>query len=66
MDVGFLERLGVAPGEFTALVSAGSDDATLVAELDRRTTPRRRTAANRWILKEKAASLDRQDHEEGR
>jgi len=66
MDRGFLERLGVAPDEFTALVASGLDDAALAAALDTRTTPERREAANRWILEEKAESLARQDAEEGR
>lgn len=66
MDIGFLERAGVAPETFTALVSAGNDDEALLRHFDQHVPAERRDAANRWILKDKSRSLDRQDEEEGR
>lgn len=66
MDIGFLERLGIAPETFTALVSAGHDDQALARLLDELVPAERREAANRWILHDKRRSLDSQDEEEGR
>ena len=62
---GFLERCAVARDDFDALIASGADDDALVAYFDRHVTPECRDAANRFVLEEKAESLDRQDAEEG-
>ena len=65
MDRGVLERWGVSVAAFDAAVAAHPDDAALVAWLGENVPAERRDAANAWLADEKAASLDRQDREEG-
>jgi hypothetical protein len=66
LSKGFLERAGVTPETFDSLVSQGADDEKLVTYFDRHVPPERREAANRFVLEEHRADLDRQDREEGR
>ncbi len=65
MDLGVLQRWGLTASEFDRAISEYEDDDDLLAWLEGRVTDQHREAANRWCLTEKAASLDRQDREEG-
>ncbi|MBC5798948.1 MAG: DUF5069 domain-containing protein [Candidatus Eremiobacteraeota bacterium] len=65
MDQGVMERWGITAADFDAAVRThGSDDA-IVQWLRARVDAAHGAAANRWLLEEKAANLDRQDAEEG-
>lgn len=61
----WLERIGITSVHFNAVVEMGADDDFLVMFVNRRCDIARRDKANRFILEEHAASLDRQDAEEG-
>ena len=65
MDRGVMERWGITRAEFEAAVAADSSDAGILAWLKTRVDDSHRDAANRWLTQEKAASMDRQDAEEG-
>jgi hypothetical protein len=65
MDRGIFERWGISAQEFEAALARNPEDESLLAWLAERVAPERRAAANDWLLKEKAQSLDRQDGEEG-
>lgn len=62
---GWLDRLGVSQADFDAQIERGASDEELVAYLDRHVSPERREDANRYVLEEKAGSLDEQDLDEG-
>ena len=64
MDMGVLERWGVSREQFEAALHAHPDDAGLQAWLESHVTADRIEAANRWLLDERTANLDRQDAEE--
>jgi hypothetical protein len=65
MDKGVMERWGITPDEFDQAIRTHTTDQTIQQWLLARTTPGRIADANRWLLDEKKASLDRQDSEEG-
>ena len=65
MDKGVMERWGISPDEFDAAITTHATDDALYQWLLSRTTKERLRAANEWLLKEKFASLDKQDSEEG-
>jgi len=65
MDLGVFQCWGITATEFNgAIATRGSDD-EILAWLKERVTNAQRDAANRWLVEEKAANLDRQDREEG-
>lgn len=65
MDKGVMERWGITSREFEAALKVHESDDALYEWLCSRTRPDQIEAANWWLLNEKAASLDRQDSEEG-
>jgi hypothetical protein len=65
MDRGVFDRWGITARMFDAALDSCQSDEQLVAWLRARVTPERRDEANRWLLREKSANLDRQDAEEG-
>ncbi len=65
MDKGVMKRWGISPDEFDEAVKAHATDETIQQWLVTRTTSERIARANRWLLDEKKANLDRQDSEEG-
>jgi hypothetical protein len=65
MDKGVLERWGISVRDFEAALASNPDDASLYRWLTAHTTPDRIRAANDWLVREKAANMDRQDAEEG-
>jgi len=65
MDRGVFDRWGVTPRLFEAALETCSTDAEIAAWLKVRVSAQQREAANRWLLGDKSANLDRQDAEEG-
>lgn len=65
MDRGVFDRWGITARVFDAALERVQSDADLVAWLKARVGDERRDDANRWLLEEKGANLDRQDAEEG-
>lgn len=65
MDKGVMERWGISPDEFDEAIASQTTDEAIRDWLMARTTPERIAGANRWLLDEKKANLDRQDSEEG-
>lgn len=65
MDKGVFERWGISPAQFDAVVREHADDDGVVAWVRTHVNAKQRDAANRWLLDEKQASLDKQDAEEG-
>ena len=65
MDRGVLERWGVSISEFEVALDDYTDDATLLVWFRTRVQPEAVQSANRWLLDEKSANMDRQDREEG-
>jgi len=65
MDKGVMERWGITPDEFDEANASHTTDQAIKEWLASRTTPERIGDANRWLLDEKKANLDRQDSEEG-
>jgi hypothetical protein len=65
MDKGVMERWGISPDEFDRASKLHTNDQAIQQWLETRTTPERIADANRWLLDEKKANLDRQDSEEG-
>jgi hypothetical protein len=65
MDKGVFERWGISASQFDeAIVTHRSDD-EILAWVRERVDESRRDAANRWLVEEKSANMDRQDREEG-
>lgn len=64
MDLGTLERWGVSVADFDAALARYPSDDGLLAWLRGVTTPARIADANRWLVTERLANLDRQDSEE--
>jgi hypothetical protein len=64
MDRGVMERWGITPAQFDAALALNPDDASLHAWVVERVPAPAIRAANRWLLDEKSANLDRQDGEE--
>ncbi len=65
MDLGMLERWGIAPPEFDEALRRHENDEQLYAWFEERVRPEDVATANAWLLRERAANLDRQDAEEG-
>jgi hypothetical protein len=65
MDKGVMQRWGITAREFERALKTHESDDGLYEWLRERSTPQRIASANRWLLNEKTANLDRQDAEEG-
>jgi hypothetical protein len=65
MDRGVFDRWGITSKTFDSALDNCETDETILAWLSARVTPERRDAANRWLVEEKHANLDKQDAEEG-
>jgi hypothetical protein len=65
MDRGVFKRWGISSGDFDRAIRAHPTDDGILAWLRERAGDDRRDAANRWLLEEKSANLNRQDAEEG-
>lgn len=65
MDRAIFDRWGISSRNFDAALESCSTDAEIAAWLKARVPDERRDEANRWLLEEKMANLDRQDAEEG-
>lgn len=65
MDEGVMERWGITAADFDAAVRTHADDDAILGWLRERVDAAHRAAANRWLVEEKSANLDRQDAEEG-
>jgi hypothetical protein len=64
MDQGVFARWGISAQEFEDALERHGDDEALRAWLTARVAPERIEEANRWLVDEKSANLDRQDAEE--
>lgn len=62
---GWLDNLSLARNTFNAVVETGADDDFMVMFMNRRADIARREKANKFILEEHRADLDKQDREEG-
>jgi hypothetical protein len=65
MDRGVFDRWGVTARAFEAALETCTTDSEIAVWLRARVSDEKREAANRWLLDEKSASMDRQDSEEG-
>ncbi|MGA8534808.1 MAG: DUF5069 domain-containing protein [Candidatus Tumulicola sp.] len=65
MDRGVMERWGVTPEAFDAALARYAGDEALYGWLTERVPAAQIQLANRWLLEERTANLDRQDAEEG-
>lgn len=65
MDRGVFDRWGITSRVFDAALESCTTDAEVAAWLKARVANDRREEANRWLVEEKIANLDRQDAEEG-
>jgi hypothetical protein len=65
MDRGVFDRWGVTARAFEAALETCATDADIAAWLRARVPDDKRDEANRWLVEEKSASMDRQDAEEG-
>jgi hypothetical protein len=65
MDRGVFDRWGITSRMFDAALDSCDTDSGILAWIRARVTDERRDDANRWLLGEKGANLDRLDAEEG-
>jgi hypothetical protein len=65
MDRGVFDRWGITSRMFDAALDSCDTDDEILAWLRARVTSDRRDDANRWLLGEKIANLDKLDAEEG-
>jgi hypothetical protein len=65
LDKGVLERWGITPAQFDEALKTIDTDEAILAWVEARVSAEQRDAANTWVLVDKAASLDKQDAEEG-
>lgn len=65
MDKGVMERWGITPAQFDEAVQTRRTDAEILSWLSEHVSEAHRDAANRWLVEQKAANMDRQDAEEG-
>ena len=65
MDRGVFDRWGITSRMFDAALDSCDTDDGILAWVRARVTADRRDDANRWLLQEKSAHLDRLDAEEG-
>jgi hypothetical protein len=66
LSTGFLDRAGVSVDDFDKLITEDASDADLVKYFDEHVSDAQREAANRYVLDDMKAHLDKQDAEEGR
>jgi len=65
MDRGVFDRWGITSRMFDAAIDSCESEDAVLAWVRARVTDARRDEANRWLLVEKRANLDRLDAEEG-
>ncbi len=65
MDKGVFERWGISARQFDEALATRRTDDEILGWVRERVDETRRDAANHWLVEEKAASMDRQDREEG-
>jgi hypothetical protein len=65
MDRGVFDRWGITSRMFDAAIDTCESEDAVLAWVRARVTDARRDEANRWLLVEKRANLDRLDAEEG-
>ena len=65
MDRGVFDRWGITSRMFDAALDSCASDDEILAWIRARVTNERRADANRWLLGEKLANLDKLDAEEG-
>ena len=65
MDKGVMERWGITPAQFDAAIATRRTDEQILEWLQEHVDVAHCDAANRWLVEEKAANMDRQDAEEG-
>ena len=65
LDKGVFERWGITPEAFDAALASCDTDAKILAWVKARISDTQRETANHWVRVDKAASLDKQDAEEG-
>lgn len=65
MDRGVFDRWGITSRMFDAALDSCDTDTEILTWIRARVTDEHRDEANRWLLEEKAANLDRLDAEEG-
>jgi len=65
MDRGVFDRWGITARMFDAALDSCDSDEAILAWVRARVTDQHRDEANRWLLEERAANLDRLDAEEG-
>lgn len=65
MDRGVFDRWGITSRMFDAALDSCETDAEILTWIRARVTAEHRDEANRWLLEEKGANLDRLDAEEG-
>lgn len=65
MDRGVFDRWGITSRMFDAALDSCETDDGILAWIRARVTNERRNDANRWLLNEKLANLDKLDAEEG-
>ncbi len=65
MDRGVFDRWGITSRVFDAALDSCQTDDEILAWVKARVPAERRDEANRWLLEEKMANLERQDAEEG-
>lgn len=65
IDQGVMQRWGVTPPEFDAIVAANRDDASILQWAQATISGASADSANSWVCVEKLENLDRQDREEG-
>ena len=65
MDRGVFDRWGITSRMFAAALDSCDSDEEILTWIRARVSAERREDANRWLLDERAAALDRLDAEEG-
>jgi len=65
MDRAIFDRWGISSRNFDAAIESCTTDEEIVTWLRARVPAARRDEANRWLVEDKSANLDRQDSEEG-
>ncbi|HEV8021106.1 MAG TPA: ATP-binding protein [Candidatus Lustribacter sp.] len=65
MDRGVFDRWGITSRMFDAALDSCDSDDAILSWVRARVTDERRDEANRWLLEERSANLDRLDAEEG-
>jgi hypothetical protein len=66
LSMGFLDHTGVSRDDFDALIAGGASDDQLRKYFDEHVDDAHREAANKYVLNDQKAHLDKQDAEEGR